>query len=119
MNRLHLKSSVQLHFQEGFELSKNKRGLTSAHLLSSLLHTGDSASLTTAGVETDPSDIPGHPVWGVKQTTGGFNPQLPAIQSLFPGRGQSTSQDENSQIVGLLIVRAISLLFTNQIQSSR
>jgi hypothetical protein len=36
----------------GFELSKNKWGLTSAYSLSLSLHTGDIASLTTAGVET-------------------------------------------------------------------
>jgi hypothetical protein len=29
-----------------------------------------------------PQGIPGHLVWGVKQTTGGFNPQPPAIQTL-------------------------------------
>jgi hypothetical protein len=46
------------------------------------LHTGDSASLTTAGVETDPQGIPGHLVWGVKKTTGGSTPQPPAIQTL-------------------------------------
>jgi hypothetical protein len=62
----------------GFELSKGESGgggLTSAYSLSMSLHTGDSASLTTAGVETDPQGIPGHLVWGVKQTTGWFNPQ--------------------------------------------
>jgi hypothetical protein len=46
------------HLVPGFELSKNKWGLTSAYSLSLSLHTGDSASLTTAGVETDP---PGYP----------------------------------------------------------
>jgi hypothetical protein len=65
----------------GFELSKNKwGGLTSAYSLSLPLHTGDSASLTTAGggVETDPAQgIPGHHVWGVGQTTGGSTPQPP------------------------------------------
>jgi hypothetical protein len=48
----------------------------STYSLSLSLNTGDSASLTTAGVETDP---PGYPrascVWGVKQTTGGSAPR--------------------------------------------
>jgi hypothetical protein len=49
----------------------------SAYSLSLSLHTGDSASLTTAGIETDPQGIPGHLVWGVKQTTGGVQPPNP------------------------------------------
>jgi hypothetical protein len=32
-----------------------------------------------------PRGIPGHLVWGVEQTTGGFNPQPPAIQTLDEG----------------------------------
>jgi hypothetical protein len=59
-------------------MSKNKWGLTFAYSLSLSLHTGDSASLTTAGgLKLTPQGIPGHLVWGVKQTTGGFNPQPP------------------------------------------
>jgi hypothetical protein len=61
----------------GFELSKNKWGLTSAYSLSLSLHTGDSASLTTAGVETDPQGIPGHLVWGLSKQLGGSTPQPP------------------------------------------
>jgi hypothetical protein len=49
----------------GFELSKNKWGLTSAYSVSLSLHTGDSASLTTAGgLKLTPQGIPGHLVWG-------------------------------------------------------
>jgi hypothetical protein len=48
--------------ESGFELS--------AYSLSLSLHTGDSASLTTAGVETDPQDIPGHLVRGLSEQLG-------------------------------------------------
>jgi hypothetical protein len=55
------------------------------------LHTGDSASLTTAGVETDP---PGHLVWG-----GGLSKQLgvqpPAIQTPEVGSGVNVGGGEN------------------------
>jgi hypothetical protein len=75
-------SCVEMGLHPVFKLTKNKWGLTisrHAYSLSLSLHTGDSASLTTAGVETDP---PGYPRasclgGGVKQTTGGFNPQPP------------------------------------------
>jgi hypothetical protein len=58
-----------------FELSKNKWGFTiSRHAYSLSLHTGDSISLTTAGVETDPQGIPGHLVWGLSKQMGGSTP---------------------------------------------
>jgi hypothetical protein len=43
----------------GFESSKNKWGLTSAYSLSLSLRTGDSASLTTAGLKLTPPEYPG------------------------------------------------------------
>jgi hypothetical protein len=68
-------------FIQGLNCQKLSGGLTSAYSLSLSLHTGDSASLTTAGVETDPQGIPGHLVCGggggVKQTTGGVQPPTP------------------------------------------
>jgi hypothetical protein len=75
------------HIQDS-NFQKISGRLTSAYSLSSSLHTGDSASLTTAGgggVETDP---PGYPrascfVGGGKQTTRGVQPPPPpAIQTL-------------------------------------
>jgi hypothetical protein len=61
---------------QGLNCQKISGGLTSAYSLS--LHTGDSASLTTAGgLKLTPQGIPGHLVWGVKQTTGGFNAPTP------------------------------------------
>jgi hypothetical protein len=44
---------------QGLNCQKISGGLTSAYSLSLSLHTGDSASLTTAGVETDPPGYPG------------------------------------------------------------
>jgi hypothetical protein len=41
--------SLNVLLKPGFELSKNKWGLTSAYSSSLSLHTGDSASLTAAG----------------------------------------------------------------------
>jgi hypothetical protein len=67
----------------GFELSKNKWGLTSAYSLSLSLHTGNSALIRTAGVETDPPGYPRASCLGVKQTTGGSTPDPPAIQTLM------------------------------------
>jgi hypothetical protein len=79
------KASKKFHdrvLTSGFELSKNKGGLTSAYSLS--LHTGDSASLTTAGFETDP---PGYPrascLGGVSKQLGVQPPNPPAIQTLL------------------------------------
>jgi hypothetical protein len=70
---------------QGLNCQKISGGLTSAYSLSLSLHTGNSASLTTAGVETDPPPGVSQGIFfgGVEQTTGGFNPPtLPAIQTL-------------------------------------
>jgi hypothetical protein len=75
---------------QGLNCQKISGGLTSAYSLSLSLHTRDSASLTTAGVETDPQGISGHLVWGgVEQTTGGFNPPNPPGNS-NTGKGVGT-----------------------------
>jgi hypothetical protein len=69
---------------QGLNCQKISGGLTSAYSLSLPLHTGDSASLTTAGVETDPPRVSqGIMFGGVWQTTGGVQPpHPPAIQTL-------------------------------------
>jgi hypothetical protein len=48
------------------------------------------------GVETDPppQGIPGHLVWGVKQTTGGFNPPPP------PGNSNTASLNLRGELRG-------------------
>jgi hypothetical protein len=69
--------------KSGFELSKNKWGLTSAYSFSLSLHTGDLASLTTAGeLKLTPRESRGilFGGGGGKQTTGVVQP--PAIQTL-------------------------------------
>jgi hypothetical protein len=50
---------------QGLNSQKISGGLTSAYSLSLSLHTGNSASLTTAGgLKLTPQSIPGHLVWG-------------------------------------------------------
>jgi hypothetical protein len=66
-------------FNTGFELSKNKWGLTSAYSLS--LHTGDSVSLATAGLKLTPRVFQGILFRGLSKQLG-VQPQPPAIQTL-------------------------------------
>jgi hypothetical protein len=73
-------------YTQGLNCQKISGGLTSAYSLSLSLHTGDSASLTTAGVETDPPRVSqGILFWGVEQASGGGvqPPNPPAIQTLY------------------------------------
>jgi hypothetical protein len=51
--------SIRVTLEQGLNCQKISGGLTSAYSLSLSLHTGNSASLTTAEVETDPP--PGYP----------------------------------------------------------
>jgi hypothetical protein len=60
---------------QGLNCHKISGGLTSAYSLSLSLHTGNSALLTTAGVETDPQGIhAGHLVWGLSKQLRGSTP---------------------------------------------
>jgi hypothetical protein len=71
----------------GFELSKNKWGVDICLFIVIVITHRRFSIINNGGVvETDPppQGIPGHLVWGVKQTTGGLNPQPPAIQTLQP-----------------------------------
>jgi hypothetical protein len=62
----------------GFELSKNKWGVDILPIhCHAITHRRFSIINNGGGLKLTPQGIPGHHVWGVRQTTGGFNPQPP------------------------------------------
>jgi hypothetical protein len=99
---------------QGLNCQKISGGLTSAYSLSLSLHTGDSASLTTAGGWNWPlQGIPRQLVWGVEQTSGGLTPQPPAIQTLLIIR-KSTNFLKKIKISSLSVCRFISAMRTRR-----
>jgi hypothetical protein len=71
----------------GFELSKNKWGVDIClFIVIVITHRRLSIINNGGGLKLTPQGIPGHLVWGVEQTSGGFNPppNPPAIQTLSP-----------------------------------
>jgi hypothetical protein len=72
-------------FTAGFELSKNKRGVDIClFIVIVITHRRFSIINNGGGLKLTPQGIPGHLVWGVKQTTGGSTPPTPpAIQTLL------------------------------------
>jgi hypothetical protein len=77
---MHVNSMGNIRRTQGLNCQKISGGLTSAYSLSLPLHTGDSASSTTAGVETDPPRASCLGGGGLSKQLGGSTPQ--AIQTL-------------------------------------